>query len=113
MVLPLLFQLAARKRDLESLHRARRLAHRHFYPPQIRRVVVRQTPFAGLLADDERPLVWIRYIREQRIVARRNVQTPDVEIGIRMQGGGGVGARAPDRIVRVVRNESAIPENLP
>src|SRR5260370_39507007 len=94
------------------LDRRRRLAHGHLDAAEILGFVVRQSPLASLLADDELPGVGILHQRIERIVALWHVETADIEIGIGVKGGRRVRAGAPDGISGSLRQQSAVSENL-
>ena len=66
--------------DFERLDGRRRLGHVHLDASEIRALVVRQSPFAGLLADDETPIVGAVKGDEKRVGTGRNFKIVNVEI---------------------------------
>ena len=71
-------------------------------------LVVGQAPLAGLLVDDQDPVVGIGDVDEEGVVALGHGQVADLEVSVGVQRGGGVGAGAPDRVVRVLCADQAV-----
>src|SRR5262249_26466307 len=70
------------------------------------------TFLAGFLTDDEHPGVRVFDVDVKRVVPLGNGKSADVEIGIGVQRGGGVRARAPYGIGAVVRDDALGAENI-
>ena len=117
MVLPLqpephLVATLIRERVFERLNHRRRLAHAHLDAAEIPRWVVGQPPLSGLLVDDELPVVGVRQIDIERVVALRHGKTAHVEIGIGVEARRRVCARAPHGIVAILADSSVLAEEL-
>src|SRR6266852_3543863 len=84
------------KGDGEILYRRRELRSCHLHPRQIVRFAgIGNSPLAGLLADDQRPLVRIGN-GKHRVASSRNGLAPQRELRVGDQCGGFIRTQAPD-----------------
>ena len=74
--------------------------------------VVSEAPFAGLLVDNEHPIVRVGDVDEEGVVALGDGDVSDHEIGIGVQGSGGVGSGAPYGVVRIVADKAILGEDF-
>ena len=86
--------------------------HSHFDAAEVLTGVVAQSPLPGLFVDDEIPGVGIFDQGVEGVIAFGNVEAADVQVGVSVEGGGGVGSGAPDGVVGIAGDESAIAEDL-
>jgi len=80
---------------LQVLDQRGRLGHGHLHTAQVLRLVIRQARLAGLLVDDQHPVVGVRDVSKEGVVALGNIQAANGQVGISVQLGGGIGAGAP------------------
>jgi len=85
-----------------GLHHARGLLMSSVSCPD-RGAVVAQAPFAGLLVDDQHPLVRVRDVDEQRVVTLRHSKVANGEVGVGCCSAvPEFRAGTPDRVMRIV-----------
>jgi Tannase and feruloyl esterase len=101
-----------RQRHLVRLDLGRRFAHVHVDSAQIHRLVVGETPLAGLFIDDELPVFGVGDEDENRVIAFGNGQAADVKVGIGVERRGIVRAGTPYRVGPVLRNSPARAEDF-
>ena len=82
--------------------------HGHFCVNQVLRWIVGKTTLAGLLVDDEHPVIRVGDIDPETVRAhgQTNGRVAYVEIGIGFQNGGRIGSGAPYGIGFVVADEA-------
>src|SRR5579872_4174508 len=85
------------KRHLVRLDRRRGLAQLHGDASQVFRLIVGEAPLAGLLVDHQLPLVGRRQ-HVEGVIAGRDAQITDHQVGAGMEGSCGVSAGAPDLV---------------
>src|ERR1035441_4475018 len=96
----------------QILNQGQGLAHLHLHPAQILGGVVRQAPLAGLLVDNQNPVVGVGDVDKEGVVTLGNGQAVNGEVGFGMQLGGGIGACAPDRVLGIVADEAVLGEDV-
>jgi hypothetical protein len=68
---------------------------------EVLRAVVGQAPLAGLLVDDEHPVVRVGDIDEEGVFALGDGEVTDLEVGVGFERGGAIRACAPDGVLLV------------
>lgn len=117
MVLPLqlepgLVAALIGRRVFERLNHRRRLTHVHLDSAQIPRCVVGRFPLSGLLVNDELPVVGVRQIDEEGIIALRHAEPADVGVGVDVEPGSRVRPRASHGIGIVFGDSPVFAEQL-
>src|SRR5262249_49107222 len=74
--------------------------------------VVCQAPLARLLVNHELPLARIGEVDIQRVISLWHNEATHIEIGVGMELRGGIGARPPHRISRVLPDSPVLAEQL-
>ena len=97
----------------QVLHHCVGLAHLHRHAPQVSSRVVPQPPLARLLAHNQRPVVRVTDVHKQRVRPRRNHQVADHHVPVRLQRGGRICPRTPNRVGLLrLRNQPVLGEDL-